>query len=99
VIAFIVDFGPIWQGDDMKPSEMAARFAAFAWYAEHRRATSRIVRNEAGRFSSQNWQYFLLAVHKGWGRLLLRVAKARGHRRHPPAVVNRPSKRQLTATG
>ena len=46
MIAFFVYLGPIWQGDDMKPSEMAARFAAFAWYAEHRRAPSRIVRNE-----------------------------------------------------
>jgi hypothetical protein len=83
----------------MKPSEMAARFAAFAWYAEQRQAPSRIVRNEAVRFSSQNWQYFLPAVHKGWGRLLLRVAKARAHPQHVPAVISRPSKSQLTATG
>ena len=67
VIAFNSYLGPIWQGEDMKPSEMAARFAAFAWYAEQRQAPSRIVRNEAGRFSSQNWKYFLPAVHKGWG--------------------------------
>jgi hypothetical protein len=32
VIAFFVSLGPIWQGDAMKSSEMAARFAAFAWY-------------------------------------------------------------------
>ena len=83
----------------MKPSEMAARFAAFAWYAEHRRAPNRIVQHEAGRFSSQNWQYFLPAVHKGWGRLLLRVAKARRHPRHIPAVVSRACERQVTATG
>jgi hypothetical protein len=83
----------------MKPPEMAARFAAFAWYAEHRRAPTGIVRNEAERFSSQNWQYFLPAAQEGRGRLLLRVAKARRHPRHIPAVVSRACERQVTATG
>jgi hypothetical protein len=54
-----------WQGEDVKPSEMAARFAAFAWYTEDRRASSRIAQQEARQFSSQSWQFFLPVAHDG----------------------------------
>jgi hypothetical protein len=88
-----------WQGEDMNPLEMAARFAAFAWYTEHRQAVSRIARQEARRFSSQNWQFFLPVAHEGFGRLILRVAKARQNTAQAAAVVSRPRKRQLAAAG
>jgi hypothetical protein len=81
----------------MKPLEIAAQFAAFAWYTQHRQAPSRITQAEARRFSKQNWQIFLPVAHEGWGRLLLRVAKARPNSQHLPAVVSRPRKRQLAA--
>jgi len=86
-----------WQEEDMKPLQIAAQFAAFAWYTEHRQAPSRIIQAEARRFSNQNWQLFLSVAPAGWGRLLLRVAKARPNSQHRPAVVSRPRKRQLAA--
>jgi len=82
----------------MKPLEIAAQFAAFAWYSEQRQAPSRTTRAEAQRFSKQNWQIFLPVAHKGWGRLLLRVAKARPNSQYLPAVVSPLRKRQLAAT-
>ena len=85
-----------WQGEDMKPLEIAAQFAAFAWYTEHRQTPRRITQAEARRFSKQNWQIFLPMAHEGWGKLLLRVAKARSNS-PVPAMVSRPGKRQLSA--
>ena len=82
----------------MKPLEIAAQFAAFAWYTKHRQAPSRIAQAEAKRFAKQNWQIFLPVAHKGWGRLLLRVAKARPNSQYLPAVVSPLRKRQLAAT-
>jgi len=61
----------------MKPFEAAARFAAFTWYTDHRQARSLTKQTEASRFSKENWQAFLPVADEGWGRLLLRVAKAR----------------------
>jgi hypothetical protein len=82
----------------MKPLKMAAQFAAFAWYSKHRQAPSGITQAEARRFSKQNWQIFLPVAHKGWGRLLLRVAKARPNsQQQRTVVVSRPRKRQLAA--
>ena len=83
----------------MKSLEIAARFAAFAWYTKHRQAPSRITEAEARQFSKQNWQMFLPLANEGWGRLLLGVAKARPNSQHLPAVVSRPRKRQLAAAG
>jgi hypothetical protein len=81
----------------MKPLEIAAQFAAFTWYTEHRQAPCRITQAEARRFSKQNWQIFLPVAHKGWERLLLRIAKTRPNSRLLPATVSRPRKRQLAA--
>ena len=79
----------------MVPLEMAARFAAFTWYIENRKAQSRSTQAEARRFARQNWHVFLPVAHKGWGRLLFRVAQARRQSRQAPAVVSRPRKPQL----
>jgi hypothetical protein len=79
----------------MKPLELAARFAAFAWYTNNRQAPSRITQVEARRFSNRNWRIFLPVADEGWGRLLLRVAKARPNSQRRPAVVSLPRKRQL----
>jgi hypothetical protein len=81
----------------MKPLEMAARFAAFAWYAKQRQGPSPITRVEARQFSEQNWQFFLPVAHRGWGRLLLRVATARPNSRHASDGVSRPRRRQVAA--
>ena len=83
----------------MKPSEIAARFAAFAWYTNHRQAPRRTTEAEAGRFSEQSWQAFLPVAHEGWGRLLFRVAKARRNSQHGPGPMSRPTKRQLATAG
>jgi hypothetical protein len=79
----------------MTPFEMAARFAAFAWYTNHRHAPRETSEAEARRFSQENWPVFLPAAQEGWGRLLLQIARVRptGKRRSPPG--NRSTKRQL----
>jgi len=59
----------------MNPLEIAARFAAFVWYANHREAHEQTKRAEAQRFSQESWQAFLPVAHEGLGRLLVRVAK------------------------
>jgi hypothetical protein len=58
----------------MEPIQVAARYAAFVWYAEARNAPRRTTRREAARFACANWATFLPAVEQGWGRLLLRIA-------------------------
>jgi hypothetical protein len=65
----------------MKPFEAAARFAAFTWYTGNRQAPDPTMQTEASRFAKENWQAFLPVADEGWGRLLLRVAKA--HRMEP----------------
>ena len=83
----------------MKPLDMSARFAAFAWYTEHRQAPGQIAQAEARRFSKQNGQIFLPVAPEGWGWLLFRAAQARLHSRHALAVGSRPRKQQLVASG
>jgi hypothetical protein len=83
----VVSSARSWQGEEMKPLELAARFAAFAWYTNNLQATSRITQVEARRFSNRNWRIFLPVARKGWGRLLLRVAKARPNSQRPDRIV------------
>ena len=68
----------------MKPLEIAAQFAAFAWYTKHRQAPSRIAQAEAKRFAKQNWQIFLPVANEGWGKLLIRIAIQRAGQRRKP---------------
>jgi hypothetical protein len=79
----------------MKPLEIAARFAAFAWYTSCGHAPSRTTQGEARRFSQENWQAFLPVAQEGLGRLLLRVAKTH----HRSAAVAKPRKRQMAPAG
>jgi hypothetical protein len=81
----------------MKPLEVAARFAAFVWYTNYGPAPSRTTRAEARQFSQENWQAFLPVLNEGWGRLLLRIAKARPNVQRLPAAVSRCRKRRLAA--
>jgi hypothetical protein len=81
----------------MKPLEVAARFAAFAWYTEHCQAHRSTLQAEASRFAKANWRIFLPVAHEGWGRLLLRVAKVRLIRQRHRATVARSTKRRLAA--
>ena len=71
----------------MQPSEIAARFTAFAWYTNCRQAPSKTAQAEARRFAEENWKTFLPLANQGLGRLLLRVAKTRKARRRRPALV------------
>jgi hypothetical protein len=75
----------------MKPLEVAARFAAFAWYTHQRPASNPAAREEAGRFARENWEVFLPVAQKGWGQLLLRVARRRPTSRPPAAAGGRPA--------
>ncbi len=82
----------------MKPLQVAARFAAFAWYTSYRQASSQIVQKEARRFAQEHWVAFLPIVHEGLGKLLLRVAHARSTRRGRLAAGYRPTRHKPTAT-
>ena len=83
----------------MEPFEAAARFAAFTWYTDTRQAPIRTMQAEASRFSKENWQAFLPVADQGWGRLLLRVAKAPLIPQRYRETPNRPSKRKHAAAG
>ncbi len=64
----------------MSPKEAAAKFAAFTWYVECRSAPTGTVKREAKQFAKESWRAFLPVADEGWGRLLLRLAKARSCR-------------------
>jgi hypothetical protein len=81
----------------MKPLEAAARFAAFTWYTGYSQAPSPTLQAEARRFAQANWQAFLPVAHKGWGRLLLRIAKARPLPQRQRERITRSTKRQAVA--
>jgi len=83
----------------MNSLEIAGRFAAFAWYINSRQAPSRTAQTEARRFSEQNWQVFLPVADEGWGRLLLRVAKARRGSQYHLETVNRSIEGKLAIAG
>jgi hypothetical protein len=60
----------------MNPLEVAARFAAFVWYAEAGAPErARIAPDAAQSFARENWEAFLPVAQKGLGRLLLRIAR------------------------
>jgi hypothetical protein len=70
----------------MNPLTISAQFAAFTWFTEQEQ-NARKGRDEAMRFARQNWQAFLPLAHKGWGRLLLKIAglSARKRAKRKPA--------------
>src|SRR5262249_55271209 len=82
------------QGENMKPLEVAARFAAFSWYINLRQVPPRTVQAEARRFSKESWQAFLPVADEGLGKLLLQVAKIHPARQRRSAAVIRPMKRR-----
>jgi hypothetical protein len=53
---------------------LSAKFAAYTWFTECARGSD-AAHDEAARFTSENWEHFLNHAHKGWGRLLARVAR------------------------
>jgi hypothetical protein len=76
------------KGEAMRPLEIAARYAAFAWYTNSRQAPSQITRLEARRFSRRNWRIFLPVADEGWGRLLQRIAEPPLNSQRPPSAAN-----------
>lgn len=80
----------------MKPLEAAARFAAFTWYTECRQVPGATLQVEARRFATENWAEFLPVADEGWGRLLLRVAKARPTPRRQREAAARFARRKVT---
>ena len=60
----------------MTPLEIAARFAASTWYTNCRQAPTGTTQAEESRFSDESWEAFIPVAHKGFGRLLLQVAKS-----------------------
>jgi hypothetical protein len=72
----------------MNPLKVSAQFAAYVWYTEVRQQTTP---DEALRFAKQNWPTFLSSANKGWGQLLMRVARPR---RVAKAPVRRRSAEQ-----
>jgi hypothetical protein len=75
----------------MNPLKLSAQFAAYAWYTEVRQGAKK-THDEALRFAEQNWRTFLSSSHKGWGKLLVRVARPR---RAESAGVRRRDRREV----
>ncbi|MFO0965427.1 MAG: hypothetical protein U0793_07555 [Gemmataceae bacterium] len=59
----------------MDAKQVAARFAAHAWYEETRRGAQ--APNEAARFAHKHWEAFLPVAQEGLGRLLIRLGAAK----------------------
>jgi hypothetical protein len=76
----------------MKPLEAAAKFAAFTWYTGNDESPPPVQQSEAIQFAQKNWQTFLPVAHAGWGRLLLRIAKARPHAQRKRRMITRTIK-------
>ena len=55
----------------MDAKQIAARFAAHAWYEETRQGAQSP--QEAARFARKHWEAFLPVAHEGLGRLLIRL--------------------------
>lgn len=82
----------------MKPLEIAARFAAFTWYMDCRKASKDVTQAEARLFAHENWQDFLPVVQDGLGKLLLRIAKESSTQKSPTVEsVRRTKKRSVAA--
>jgi hypothetical protein len=81
----------------MKPLEVAAQFAAFTWYTGRCHSPSPTLQAEARRFAKENWRGFLSVAHEGWGRLLLRIAKARPLPQRQLKTVMQSTKRMAAA--
>jgi hypothetical protein len=77
----------------MDARKVAAQFAAYVCYQESRGGQPSPA--EAARFATESWTAFLPVAPEGWGRLLLRVAKAGPAPERQPARKNRPRKRKL----
>jgi hypothetical protein len=65
----------------MSPLEVAARFAAFAWYTEAM-APGLATEEEARRIARENWEAFLPVATEGLGRLLIRLARLPSRKPH-----------------
>jgi hypothetical protein len=84
----------------MSPLQVAARFAAFVWYSNHRKAPERILHEEARQFAEKSWDAFLPIADEGFGSLLLRVAEIPATRqRRVPRANHRSKRRRLAAAG
>ena len=73
----------------MTPMEMSARFAAFVWYTNCRKAPRARVQEEARQFAGANWQAFVSVANPGIGRLLFRIARPRRKSRVPAHTARR----------
>jgi hypothetical protein len=81
----------------MTPLQNAARFAAFVWYTNSRKAPRRVVEKEASRFAREHWQAFLPVANEGLGRLLLQIAKPRKPRHRTTVPTSHRSARHAPA--
>jgi hypothetical protein len=55
---------------------ISAKFAAYTWFTESADGKS-ASQEEAALFADQNWERFLGCANKGFGRLLIRLARQR----------------------
>lgn len=85
----------------MDPITVAAQFAAYTWF-EGLNAGTPTVETEARRFARRNWRSFTPSAHRGLGRLLLRIAGAKGPGRgssRKPRPGGRACRRRLAPVG
>jgi len=70
----------------MSPHQMSARFAAYVWYLRQPKNMDR-TKTEAHVFAKKNWEQFLPIAPEGFGRLLVKLAKAKKRDRVRPTAV------------
>lgn len=70
----------------MTPLQMSAQFAAYVWFLRQPENTHR-TKTEAHTYAKRNWESFLPIAPEGFGRLLMKLAKARNRNRVKPTAV------------
>jgi hypothetical protein len=70
----------------MTPLQMSARFAAYIWFLRQPENIDR-TKAHAHDYAKKNWEKFLPVAPEGFGRLLVKLAKAKKRERVRPTAV------------
>ena len=70
----------------MTPLQMSARFAAYLWFLRQPENIDR-TKAEAHAFAKKSWEQFLPIAPEGFGRLLVKLAKAKKRDRVKPTAI------------
>lgn len=70
----------------MTPLQMSARFAAYVWFLRQPENIDR-TKTDAHAYAKRNWEQFLPIAPEGFGRLLVKLAKAKKRDRVKPTAI------------